>query len=131
MSDEIIEHLSAACVFHHQIQRLIRLDDLVQLHNVRVVQELHDPNLTKQFLQTCLVQLRFINYLDGNLASRWEMLSKFHLGEISLTNRLDQFVFTDVDILTGAGPGATAVGFGGGGVRLGVGFLRTRPVVVV
>lgn len=53
--DQVVEHLAAGRVLHHQIQGLLGVDHLVEFHNVRMIKHLHDSNFAKQFLETRMV----------------------------------------------------------------------------
>lgn len=65
--DQVVEDLAARRVLHHQVESLLCLYDLEELHDVRVVQALHDLDLAEELLQRALVQLRLVDDLDGDL----------------------------------------------------------------
>ena len=41
----MFEQLTSACVLHHKVELLLRLDDFIQLHNVRVSHDLENVDL--------------------------------------------------------------------------------------
>jgi hypothetical protein len=44
--DQVVEYFAAGRVLHDQVQRLVGLNHLEQLHYVGMVEHLHDANLT-------------------------------------------------------------------------------------
>lgn len=54
---EELKNFSVVDVLHHEIERLLCLNHLVELHDVRVVQNLHDGHFAEQFFEGVRVEL--------------------------------------------------------------------------
>lgn len=67
MRHEMIEDFTAASMFSHEIDRVLRLHHLVQPRDVRMVQELQDGDLAERLGQVVLVEACLVDDFDGNL----------------------------------------------------------------
>ena len=63
----VLEELTLSDTIHGQDVVPVSFEDIVQLHNVRVVQQRQEPNLTAQALLLLLRKLSLRNKLEGNL----------------------------------------------------------------
>ena len=79
MGHQIVEQFAPTGVLHHQEEGGLVLDHLVQLHNVGVVQLLHDAHFAEQLLQTALVEGCFVDDFDGHLHAGGDVLGQFDL----------------------------------------------------
>lgn len=85
--DDVVEELSTAGVLHDQVELLGRLDDLVQLDDVRVPDLLENVDLPgdsldiRRICNTVLLQ-----NLDANLLTRQRMSPKFDFTKSTLAN---------------------------------------------
>ena len=66
-----------------------------------MVQSLHDPHFSEQFLQTPGVQLGLVDDLDGHLLPGGDVFGKLDLGEVSLADGLEKAILPDVGLLSG------------------------------
>ena len=66
----LTKYFSPGRVLRHQIKHTLGLHHLVELHNVRMVHQLHHLHLPVHLGQVGGVQLGLVNNLDGNLGHR-------------------------------------------------------------
>lgn len=66
------EKLTSAGKLHNQIKVFVRLDDLVNLHNIRVVQLLENLDFTADSLDVLFVfDLRFLENFNSDLDKKY------------------------------------------------------------
>ena len=70
-----------------------------------MVQGLHDPHFSEQFLQTPRVQLGLVDDLDGHLFTGGDVFGKFDLGKVSLADSFEKSILPDVGFLSGSSAG--------------------------
>ena len=75
-----------------------------------MVQGLHDPHFSEQFLQTPGVQLGLVDDLDGHLLTGGDVFGKFDLGKVSLADSFEKSVLPDVGLLPGPSAGDPGAG---------------------
>lgn len=84
--------------------------------------------LAEELLERTRVELSLVDDLDGYLLSRGHVLGEFDLGEVTLSDGLQQFVFADVRLLgrpRAAGSAGGAAGSAAGRSALRRGLRRS------
>ena len=66
-----------------------------------MVQRLHDPHFSEQFLQAPRVQLGLVDDLDRHLLTGGNVFGKFDLGKVSLADSFEKSILPDVGLLSG------------------------------
>eukprot|EP00900_Chrysochromulina_parva_P019206 jgi/Chrpa1/27287/Chrysochromulina_OHIO_Genome00009311-RA len=94
LADDLHE-VTTGAELEHQVYMPLRGRHLVQLHDVRVLCRLQDPDLRVQILLQLGVEPRANDGLDGNDLTRVAVLPAVDGGKRALTNAVVQFIGTD------------------------------------
>ena len=81
-----LKEFASICEFHHEVQVFFSLDNLVDLHDVRVVQLLQNLDLSADALDVFLVfDLRLFENLDRHFLTSQDVRAQSDLSKGTLT----------------------------------------------
>lgn len=83
-SSIIVPNLTTMAVFHHQIELLLCLENLIQSDDVGVIQSLQDIHLLYESITVCYLFL--LDYLDGSGDACADLGCLDHLAKLTLAN---------------------------------------------
>lgn len=93
---DVVKQLTATGIFHNEVQFFLCLYDLIELHNLRMPNDLKDVDLSRYPLHICHIDnLAFLKDLNSNFFLSESVSPQFDFAECSLTNRLPQDVVAD------------------------------------
>ena len=95
MPQYVVEYLAVGRVLAHQVEHALALHDLVEAHDVLVIERLHDVDLAIDARQVRLVQALLLNALDGHLVARQLVHGQLAYGEVAVANRCRDLVRAD------------------------------------
>eukprot|EP00672_Neobodo_designis_P022365 CAMPEP_0174850216 /NCGR_PEP_ID=MMETSP1114-20130205/19102_1 /TAXON_ID=312471 /ORGANISM="Neobodo designis, Strain CCAP 1951/1" /LENGTH=523 /DNA_ID=CAMNT_0016084655 /DNA_START=308 /DNA_END=1876 /DNA_ORIENTATION=- len=95
--DDAVEELAALDHLEHHVDVVGGLHHLAQVHDVRVVEALHDGDLALELLLEVLArQLLLVDDLDGPLLARLVVGGELHLGEGAGAERVPELILSDL-----------------------------------
>ena len=92
----VVEKLPSARIFHDKIQFFLGFDDFIELHHLRMPNDLEYVDFSGNSLDIRDIDnLAFLKNFNGHFFLGKGVSAQFHLTEGALSNRLTQNVVTD------------------------------------
>ena len=93
---DIVEKLASTRIFHDKIQFFLGFNDFIELHHLRMPNDLEDVDFSGNSLNICDVDnFAFLENFNGHFFLGKGVSAQFHFTEGALANRLTQNIVTD------------------------------------